>query len=170
MQTFLPYKCFKESAKVLDRLRLGKQRVEGMQLLGVLSKGPRELVWRVVNDSPVQIERNTPWFNHPAVKMWRGCELSLLEYVLAVATEWCSRGYQDTCAAKLLAMDSSKWGSATPDWLGDPQFHAAHRSNLLRKDTVWYSKFGWTEPNDLPYIWPAPAVIPVHMLEEAVDS
>lgn len=35
-----------------------------------------------------------------------------------------------------------------------PDFHASHRSNLLRKDPVWYSQFNWTEPNNLPYVWP----------------
>lgn len=32
MQTFLPYPDFRQSAKVLDRARLGKQRVECLQL------------------------------------------------------------------------------------------------------------------------------------------
>ena len=33
MQTFLPYADFAQSAKVLDMKRLGKQRVEVLQLL-----------------------------------------------------------------------------------------------------------------------------------------
>ena len=33
MQTFLPYRDFYQSAKVLDQKRLGKQRVEVLQLL-----------------------------------------------------------------------------------------------------------------------------------------
>jgi hypothetical protein len=45
-----------------------------------------------------------------------------------------------------------------PPWLGNPYFHAAHRSNLLRKDAEkgwgWYCNFGWEEPDDLPYVWP----------------
>ena len=41
-----------------------------------------------------------------------------------------------------------------PPWLGNEKFHAAHRSNLLRKNPVWYDKFGWREPNNLPYVWP----------------
>lgn len=36
MQTFLPYPSFVESAKCLDRQRLGKQRVEVLQLLKAL--------------------------------------------------------------------------------------------------------------------------------------
>jgi hypothetical protein len=45
-------------------------------------------------------------------------------------------------------------GSPMPPWWGDPAFHASHRSNLLRKDPVWYGQFGWAEPPDLPYVWP----------------
>ena len=40
MQTFLPYESFRESAKVLDWRRLGKQRVEGMQ---IINANPSEL-------------------------------------------------------------------------------------------------------------------------------
>jgi len=36
MQTFLPYESFRESAKVLDWRRLGKQRVEGMQIINAI--------------------------------------------------------------------------------------------------------------------------------------
>ena len=36
MQTFLPYADFPGSAKVLDRKRLGKQRVECCQILNTL--------------------------------------------------------------------------------------------------------------------------------------
>jgi hypothetical protein len=41
-----------------------------------------------------------------------------------------------------------------PSWLGDDAVHASHRSNLLRKDLRHYSRFGWTEPDDLEYVWP----------------
>jgi hypothetical protein len=33
VQTFLPYPDFAESAQVLDQARLGKQRVEALQVL-----------------------------------------------------------------------------------------------------------------------------------------
>jgi hypothetical protein len=37
--------------------------------------------------------------------------------------------------------------------LGNEEFHRSHRANLLRKDLPYYSKFGWIEdPND-PYMW-----------------
>jgi hypothetical protein len=42
---------------------------------------------------------------------------------------------------------------AYPEWFGRNCFHAAHRSNLLRKDPVYYGKFGWQEKPDMPYLW-----------------
>jgi hypothetical protein len=40
-----------------------------------------------------------------------------------------------------------------PHWLGDEEFHASHRSNLLRKDFEYYSKHGWTDNPEDPYVW-----------------
>jgi len=95
------------------------------------------------------------WSNHPAAKMWRGYEDRLAGYGSAVCSEWTSRGYKDTCLDKILSFDvSASAYQGNPPWLGDPAFHSAHRSNLLRKDAVHYGQFGWSEPNDLAYIWP----------------
>lgn len=151
MQTFLPYPDFELSAKCLDYRRLGKQRVEVLQLLTALITGPIKLV--KLGDG--QIKRATPWYNHPAAKMWRGYENALVSYGLSICQEWIDRGYNDTCSDKI----ESFWMTMSdnqdqPPWLGDEDFHAAHRSNLLRKDPVHYGQFGWSEPNDLPYIWP----------------
>lgn len=133
MQTFLPYKSFVETAKCLDWRRLGKQRVEALQLLNALRDGGG-------------------WINHPATKMWRDHSNALIEYGVVICDEWIARGFEDTCRAKILA---HKTGDAVlPSWLGDSAFHASHRSNLLRKDSKWYGQFGWTEPSDLPYVWP----------------
>ena len=49
---------------------------------------------------------------------------------------------------------------ADPPWFGDDAFHASHRSNLLRKNPEHYGKLGWTEPDNLPYIWPQSKVLP----------
>jgi hypothetical protein len=140
MQTFLPFESFKNSAKVLDQKRLGKQRVETMQIMQTLcgiSQG---------------------WRNHPAVKMWAGYEKSLLDYQRAVIDEWVSRGYKDNvCWDKTVAAFNQIKSSASdkvPDWLGDFDFHASHRSNLLRKNAEWYSQFQWSDSDDLDYIWP----------------
>lgn len=156
MQTFLPYADFEQSAECLDMRRLGKQRVEVLQLLTAMTTGPEKKV-KLGNS---EIVRVTPWYNHPAAKMWRGYEQALVHYGFVIIEEWLSRGYKDTCHDKLCVVVgdlSDYWDPDTvvlPPWLGNEDFHAAHRSNLLRKDPVWYGQFGWTEPNDLPYIWP----------------
>ena len=137
MQTFLPYPDFARSAHCLDRLRLGKQRVECLQLLKAL------------------LVPGSGWAKHPAAKMWRGYEVALRAYGFAVCREWLRRDYRDSCLMKMCEFKLADVDFAVaPPWLGDPAFHAAHRSNLLRKDPVWYGQFGWSEPNNLPYVWP----------------
>lgn len=143
MQTFLPYQDFTASAQVLDRARLGKQRVESMQIMNACAGAGRG------------------WGNHPATRMWRGHEHTLLLYTDAMIDEWTSRGYKDTCKLKIHAIytEAINTGRLTPNlampmWLGDPAFHASHRSNLLRKDPIYYGKFSWIEDSTLPYIWP----------------
>jgi Pyrimidine dimer DNA glycosylase len=134
VQTFLPYADFAESAAVLDPVRLGKQRVEAYQILRTLAGITHG------------------WRHHPAVKMWRGHIGSLARYTIAVCGEWERRGYADTVADKVREFESA--AAEPPPWLGDSTLHASHRSNLLRKDPDWYRQFDWTEPNDLPYVWP----------------
>lgn len=133
MQTFLPYPNFAQSAACLDNKRLGKQRVECLQILKALS------------------DPNYGWQNHPAVKMWRGYGSALVYYAETVCYEWINRGFKDTVLHKLpIPMLRFKY----PPFIHNEQFHASHRSNLLRKDPVWYGQFGWTELHDLPYVWP----------------
>lgn len=138
MQTFLPYPDFAKSAACLDRQRLGKQRVEAKQIYLALT------------------DPTYGWQNHPAVKMWRGHEWKLLVYCEVICREWIRRGFNDTVLSWIPydALLNTDCNLANPSWIGDTRFHASHRSNLLRKDPVWYGRFGWTEPTNLPYIWP----------------
>ncbi|MCO5169063.1 MAG: MSMEG_6728 family protein [Planctomycetes bacterium] len=141
MQTFLPYASFERSARALDDRRLGKQRVEVLQVLNALH-GLRQ-----------------GWRNHPAVRMWRGHEEALVEYGQAVAREWRRRGHADTCLGKIEAFSRPGRTRARPPWLGDRAFHRAHRSALVRKDPARYGPLFPGVPDDLPYVWPAgPAV------------
>lgn len=138
VNTFLPYPSFTDSAKVLDYKRLGKQRVEAVQILRAnlgLSKG---------------------WTNHPAAVMWRGHEWKLAEYGLAICEEWIFRGYKDSLLPEFeKALEVLPHGVLGPQnlpwWLGNEDFHRSHRSNLKRKDPSHYL---WDEPLDLPYLWP----------------
>lgn len=149
MQTFLPLADFAASAHVLDRQRLGKQRVEAYQILKALDTRTPESGWR----------------NHPAVKMWFGYPFALADYLEAVCTEWISRGYRDSILPRAeefrwhglfrhLGNDDRPRKASLPPWLGDEGLHASHRSNLLRKNPDWYAQFGWLEPPTLEYVWP----------------
>lgn len=134
MQTFLPYPSFSESMACLDDSRLGNQVYrEGMTLL------------------------RGGWPNHPASKMWRGYEDALVQYLVAGVEELFNRGKDYTGRPwyiELMSYPDRQGLANMPPWLGDPAFHASHRSNLLRKDPVWYGRFGWAEPDNLPYVWP----------------
>jgi hypothetical protein len=141
MQTFMPYSDFVKTAKVLDMKRLGKQRVEGMQILQVLTG----------------LNKSKAWGNHPAVKMWRGYEVALACYIYAICEEWTSHGYKDTCREKVKNIMTTYYPDkkfVAPPWLGSEAFHKSHRSNLLRKKPEHYGKDFKDVPNDLPYVWP----------------
>jgi hypothetical protein len=132
--TFLPYYSFTKSLQCLDDKRLGKQRVEAMQILNALEPGSA-----------------SRWRNHPAVKMWKGWEKALHLYKDLAMIEWRDRGFNNAMALTFGGLPNSE--VEYPSWL-TPEFCAAHRSNLLRKDPVFYGRYGWTEPRNLPYIWP----------------
>ena len=139
MQTFLPYKDFTLSAQCLDYRRLGKQRVEALQifnaLTGASTKDGREY---------------KGWINHPATKMWEGYEEALLLYKNKMIEDWILRGYNNT----MVLEDVPEWGKIKyPHWLGNDLFHSSHRSNLLRKDKELYSTYMWTEDCTDPYCW-----------------
>ncbi len=145
MQTFLPYRDFTRSSQVLDSPRLGKQRVETLQVLRALELG--EYGWR----------------NHPVVKMWRGRTAALVLYGLENVRAWRGRGHADS-TYDLIAEFAPEVESATqadlaaegllPSWLGDGRVHVSHRSALVRKDPDVYRPVFGDVPDDLPYHWP----------------
>ncbi len=139
MMTFLPNKDFYLSAFYLDNKRLGNQRNE---------------TWILYKS----ITENKGWYNHPAAKMWKGFEIALLNYGLAICTEWRSRGFKDTVMEKFCneihLLNPKELFIKHPNWIGLELFHASHRSNLLRKNYSWYSQFNWKESDNLPYYWP----------------
>ena len=138
VNTFLPYPDFIQSAQSLDSRRLGKQRVEALQILRAnlgLAKG---------------------WANHPAAVMWRGHENALIAYGIAMCDEWVKRGYVDNCKGQFMELykvhNSPKpKHTKGPWWLDNEEFHESHQSNLVRKDSNHYA---FKVSNDLPYKWP----------------
>jgi hypothetical protein len=135
MQTFLPYDSYVLSAHCLDAQRLGKQRVEVLQILNALTG------------------KSAGWKNHPATKMWRGHEAGLSWYGITMCLEWCNRGYDDTCLHKIQALVSPDKNDF-PEWFGDERLHDSHKSNLLRKLPEHYKQFNWEVDANLGYYWP----------------
>ena len=132
MQTFLPYKSFKNSLQSLDWRRLGKQRVEAHQILNVL----------------LGRTQTKGWINHPITRMWKGYEPALQLYFNMCVEEWINRGYNNNMSHEVIDGDI-----IYPSWLGNDLFHSYHRANLLRKDKEYYSKFMWNEDSSNPYCW-----------------
>ena len=155
MQTFLPYADFERSARALDPKRLGKQRVETLQILRALTR------------------TGYGWAHHPAVLMWKGFEEALGRYGFTCCDVWTGRGFGDTCAATMTedlrdagidrVRTQQELGlvGALPAWLGDEALHRSHRSSLLRKDPGHYGPLFPDVPDDLPYVWPvrSPSVL-----------
>lgn len=134
MQTFLPYPSFADSLDCLDYRRLGKQRVEAYQIINTLegkSKG---------------------WIDHPATRMWADNIDALKLYFNTAIAKWIKRGYKNNMKTYDVSADVNM-----PSWIGNFCLHSSHRSNLLRKDPVFYKQYGWNDPHNLEYVWPVTA-------------
>jgi Pyrimidine dimer DNA glycosylase len=163
VQTFTPYADFEQSLRTLDLKRLGKQRVEVIQIVRALTVP------------------GYAWSSHPAVLMWKGYEEALGRYGLTSCEVWTERGFGDSCAATITAdlrtygiaeirsYDELRAADALPPWLFDEAVQLSHRSSLLRKDPEHYGPlFGPDTPTDLDYVWPvrSPAVIERELRKE----
>ena len=147
MQTFLPYPGFADSAAVLDPTRLGKQRVETLQILRALQFP------------------DYGWQNHPAVLMWRGRVPALVSYGLHCVAAWRELGHADSTAGQIgeFAPQVSSLSQAElgrrgllPSWLGDERLHQSHRSRLIAKDAGYYRPLFGDTRADIDYFWPPP--------------
>lgn len=150
MITFLPYSDFVQSAKVLDRQRLGKQRVECLQLLQTLN------------------DPTSRFYNHVQTKIWIGYQDALATYSLIICKEWINRGYKDYIYDRILTyLDKKYWyipitilqdtlgkERKLPFWLGDDRVHISHQSRLLQKDFNHYSLYFNGVDLTLKYYWP----------------
>jgi hypothetical protein len=139
VQTFLPFPDFSESARALDTARLGKQRVEALQVLRAI------------------VLPSYGWQTHPAMLMWRGYVPALTRYALDMTDEWTARGHADTTRPLIeeFAPEAAAGAAlSTPSWLGREDLHLSHRSNLVRKAPAFYSPLFPGVPDDLPYVWP----------------
>src|SRR4051812_49727016 len=129
MQTFLPVADFTDSARLLDSPRLGKQRVETLQILRAI-------------ELP-----DYGWANHPAVLMWRGRTPALVAYGLAMARVWRETGFADIAERPIGEVASVVGGRARadvadagplPSWVSGVELHRAHRANIIAKEPAFF--------------------------------
>lgn len=136
MQTFLPYEDFSKCAKVLDRERLGKQRVECKQIFNAMYFGGA-------------------WENHPAVRMWRGYGAFLYCYYWEIFTEWKRRGYKHNMTLSIEVFQRKEQEPKRPPWLGSEIIHASHRNILVAKNPEHYGTLFKNDPHiAIGSIWP----------------
>lgn len=156
MQIYLPHASFMKSAECLDNQRLMEQRPKIEGLITTLTGTSKT------------------WLDHPIAWQWNGYPSALALFQSMVCFEiekqrllpnsvyarfftpmydyrngW-KRNTRSSYYSDIVDMDQIQY----PPWLGDEAFHASHRSNLLRKDFKFYRQYGWTETDDLPYVWP----------------
>jgi hypothetical protein len=141
MQTFLPYPDFWQSVRALDNARLGKQRVEAMQIL-------------------TAIETQGAWKHHPAVLMWRKYTTALKVYHNACLREWERRGFVNN-----MRYFQTPDNIAFPRWLGYEPLHQSHRAMLMYKQkmgdvrgTDYIAMFSGITQYRSEYFWPSRVV------------
>jgi hypothetical protein len=139
VQTFLPCKGPILCANILDDKRLGKQRVEAIQILYTL------------------LGFTDGWLHHPAVKMWKGYEPFLCySYLRAMLNDWTMRGFDNTrCNEhfKILCELIPDSNIVQPWWLID-LLCLTHRSKLIQKRPDIYRPIFPNTPDNLEYWWP----------------
>ena len=160
VNTFLPYKNFEKSAKILDNQRLNKQITEAYQILDGC------------------LDDSYSWSKHPACKIWKGHEKLLLQYIACCIDEWRSRGFSSHSSDKFViyankVYDNNKYITTYQNCLITTYLCLTHKSNLFRKFwekffkiiksrkhkqlkklpfqylKFWYAGFGFLE-----YYWP----------------
>ena len=132
MQTFLPYPDFVKCAQVLDNKRLNKQHLECFQIINVLEG------------------RSHAWKNHPAVRMWKGYETALKYYANCMKEQCLVRGFKSEKIPYYQITEKVIY----PYWFNENLIYISHQSNLMRKDSVFYSKYGFIDYGISGYFWP----------------
>ncbi len=113
MNVFLPYSDYSKSVSVLDNSRLNKQIIEAGQILSAIKTGKG-------------------WVNHPITKSFKPYPGSLWIYLNLAIREAQKRGMNPAIPKEFLNLPKEN-DCQTPKWLGREDFHASHRSALLRK-------------------------------------
>lgn len=132
MQVFIPFPVFKTSIACLDNRRLGKQRVECLQILRAIET------------------LGYGYANHPVNNMWRDHTDALKYYCNLCIDEWIARGFNNN-------MNYYDVPSVIEIPVFRDEVYLSHRSNLLRKAPTHYAPlFEVGLDNSLPYLWEPP--------------
>lgn len=130
MQTFLPYRDFDSSAKVLDTVRLNKQLLECRQMLSAMAGQSKFAA------------------HHPATLMWTGHHALLWEYIHSVRAELERRGtptQKNMDAALNFFMMLPVQDITFPSWYEDSsemlKIEMTHRASLYKKKPEHYEDF-----------------------------
>lgn len=133
MNTFLPSPDFGVCAFVLDRVRLNKQLVEGIQLCKLIAH---------IQEHP-SVPRG--FSNHPVLKLWQSADghwllPELVRYLDTLSMEWHRRpGRRKRHRWEYYAMSWCTPEVRTIIW--PEHVHEAMRRNLLRKDPTHYQHY-----------------------------
>lgn len=151
MRIYMPYPDFKDCAKCFTLKRLTKMRHDVMQILYMLSG----------RNHPSMGDRF--FYNSPPKKVWGFVPLTLVDYGLALCSEYESRMNKPDPVRDRL-MDRHRWfvrnfgdySSERPRFLDSEQMHKSHRAILARQDKKHYAKFGFAvDPDDEKvFYWP----------------
>lgn len=142
----MPYSDYKKCAKVLDKKRLLKQRVEALQIVNILEK---------LEKNP---DAKVGFMHHPIVKMWKGHIDSLKLYCNTMILESISRKCNNTMKLYDLPKSNSKPESKIvhPWWISFSHLNYSHQASLLRKDPDHYHKYFYDLPDEYRecgYVW-----------------
>lgn len=133
VNTFVICQDAATTAYYLDDRRLGKQRVEALQIISTLEG------------------KTKGYSNHPAVKMWVGHLDALKDYCNKMILEWIRRGKNNTMELFKITNEIKY-----PYWYNDNKIHFSHMSRLIQKDANFYCKFNPPkEYLNYGYIWPS---------------
>jgi hypothetical protein len=161
MQIFLPYSDFVKSLDCLDKKRCFKQLIEVRQVLAT---------------NGVKVPKATGGYmkpsykHHPIHKIWGQYPDALMYYhdicMRFCITKWKIKTKPWTFSYLWRPDEKEPYQSlgkfmfplnqyqlSMPWCVGYKPFHDSHKSNLLRKDSDYYSQFAEEVPDNLEYIW-----------------
>jgi hypothetical protein len=137
MNILVPLDDLSDSVAVLSDKDLRKQISDNKKILAELD----EL------DTDSELEVNS----EPVLAMWRGHGDAIRHYHNFCVYFARKRGLNTR--AKSLTIKNFSY--SMPWWWGNDRVHGSHRSSLLKKNHLHYSKF-WKEEHDRSLYWPRP--------------